>query len=257
VVTVVLVAGSLPAAPVQGQAVTPVVTLGAAQPVLGPSKDCTGPIKPLLEPGRIGVGVDSALATPILVQINYTGTLRHGIDFNAPTTLAIASGSKGRDIDVASLVEGTVIATVEPGSGYALGSPATVTLTFKASHLVTGDCARSTIRRTTHVGGTPAPTGGGIYRPGSYEGKSSEVIGELPPGLTLDDSWDIFSGHATTPGTFTYSILQGLYGVFYDRTDIVVTVLANPSTAPPATLPHPTPTAPAAQPVSTQAQFTG
>ena len=104
-----------------GNAAIPVVTIRA-----GALRNPAG------QPAVFTIGIDRALSDELQVNVSYSGNAVRGIDYNpAGGLIVIPPGQTSVPVQVPTLDSGIVqndpalFVTVEPGSGYAVGDPAT------------------------------------------------------------------------------------------------------------------------------------
>jgi hypothetical protein len=154
-------------------------------------------------PATLTVERPNATSGTIEVDVTYGGTLPTSQTDQLPDPIEIPAGQTSTTVEVPffSNDSDTLTITVEPGTGYLVGDPATATST------ITYDEADVDCPEIDDV----IPVGG---RPTAFPVEQESGIGPSlldfgtdvapPPGLTLeaDGTW---SGAATTPGTYRIS----------------------------------------------------
>lgn len=227
----------------------PTVVAAALDGAITVITPCQG--DPIVQQGKGLLKVERPNATSgdLAVDVSYGGTLQPGTDYDAlPDPVVIAAGEDATILDVSASTAGTVTITIEPGEGYAVGSPATATTTITDTG---GDFGcQDEVVETIDLG--TKPTALPIYDTyGFGVGDSTLVMtGDVPPGLTYqqDGSW---TGAATTLGTFRFTAcyqIGGFCGLEIPFRITVVEVDASDPTVP---------AAPPAAAVPGRATFTG
>ena len=208
--------------------------------------------------GLVRIDRGNVTSGTLSVNVTYTGTLVPGTDYPAlPDPVVIPAGQTFTILQVEATKAGTVTITIDPGSGYDVGSPASTTTTI-TSNPVDAVC-HAVVAQTILVGMRPTfldpttltPFGGAI---GDTE---FEITGDLPTGMSYTDG--LIKGTATTPGVFTFTekwclgapdrcVLEVPYRIAVFSRDLTEPVVIVP--------PPPNPAAPAT-PVPTDPSFTG
>ena len=224
-------------------------------------ESCTG--QQIRQPnfGLLKVERPNATSGTLSVDVSYSGSLVADTDYPAlPDPVVIAVGETATFLDVKATKAGTVTLTVEPGSGYTVGSPASATTTI--SETVTKEVCRPELSQTIFVGQHPAdikiddPFGGAL---GDTE---FHLAGTLPPGTTYGQAPDSgWGGAATTPGTYrvVYTYCLGATSPCVLEQPLRILVLPQETLGPPSVTNPPTapPAAPPAAPLPSTATFTG
>lgn len=174
--------------------------LGGSVTVITP---CSGDPIVQRSAGLLKVERPGATSGDLAVDVSYGGSLQPGTDYEAlPDPVVIQAGETATILTVAADAPGTVTLTVEPGEGYAVGSPATATTEIADSGGAFG--CQDEVVETIALGTRPTPLA--IYDTyGFGVGDSTLVVdGDVPPGLGYqqDGSW---TGAATALGTYEFS----------------------------------------------------
>lgn len=269
-------------APAPAQAADPELGLGDAFP---PSTfaytDCEGVVH--RQDDREGLArfvLDEAPATTLTVPVTYGGSLADDL-VDPPTDVTFTPASVHGDLALTfdAVAEGSLVVTPQPGAGYVLGPNLPLTMVVEDPLTVT-DCAQDlgsppdgADRQTITVGERPDPLGFVQVGGGSADGYSTPVSGgAIPPGLVY--TADVWSGAATTPGTYAFdvhlcqatsqylpfgdgpgvpAVLDLPDPICFGTVDVTIVVEAARGLADPP----PTGVAPPATPVRTAARFTG
>lgn len=187
--------------------------------------------------------LDRQAVVDVPVAIGYEGSLVDRLVDPVPEVV-FAPGDDAMVVPfvVDEVVDGDLTVTIEPGEGYEVGVDASITFDVSAEPIELGDCNEDlgdppggTDRQTIAVGEKPVPIG---FFPDSEDatvaedvagaglvpeavadrarftsriddlepgyGFTTPVIGELPPGLAYAE--DVWSGAATTPGTYDFDV---------------------------------------------------
>lgn len=268
--------------------------------------------------GTVLLVADTIATVETPVNISYSGSLADDL-VNPPATATFEADPDFGDIafvdfELDALEAGDLTVTVEPGTGYVVGDPASYTMDVTLDEVAFVDCNTDLTEgigaaadQTIDVGDLPAQLdiywgdgyvfdGEGTIRVGyaEYDGGSfgyqengvyllpeeytTPVVGSLPPGLDLIRN--MWRGGATTPGVSEFGVRlcfdtlgfttldlevdevghfgrgraitvdEVCEGTAQVRITVVGDAAVNPSTTP-------SPAAPAATPVATDARFTG
>jgi hypothetical protein len=126
--------------------------IGVTISVSDPAASETGPHSGIFLVSRTG-----STAAALAVTLSISGTATNGTDYQTlPATATIAAGSASATVTVTPIVNPvvhaakTVIATVQTGTGYAVGSPSSATVTIAANDTSSGGSST-----------TPSSKGGG------------------------------------------------------------------------------------------------
>jgi hypothetical protein len=126
--------------------------IGVTISVSDPAASETGPHSGIFLVSRTG-----STAAALAVTLSISGTATNGTDYpTLPATATIAAGSASATVTVTPIVNPvvhaakTVIATVQTGTGYAVGSPSSATVTIAANDTSSGGSST-----------TPSSKGGG------------------------------------------------------------------------------------------------
>jgi hypothetical protein len=216
VVGSVLLVGTAPA---PAQAADPELNLwDSFPPSVFAYTDCDGVVhrQDDLE-GLARFALDDAPATTLTVPVTYSGSLADDL-VDPPTEVTFTPASVYGDLTVTfgAVVEGSLVVTPQPGPGYVLGPNLPLTVLVE-DPLVVADCAQDlgsppdgADRQTITVGERPDPLGfvqlgDGSGDPVDTDGYSTPVgAGTVPPGLVY--ATDVWSGAATTPGTYAFDV---------------------------------------------------
>lgn len=216
VVGSVLFVGTVPA---PAQAADPELNLwDSFPPSVFAYTDCDGVVhrQDDLE-GLARFALDEAPATTLTVPVTYSGSLADDL-VDPPTEVTFTPTSVYGDLAVTfgAVIEGSLIVTPQPGTGYVLGPALPLTMLVEDPLTVT-DCADDlgsppdgADRQTITVGERPDPLGfvqlgDGSGDPADRDGYSTPVsAGAIPPGLAY--TTDVWSGAATAPGTYAFDV---------------------------------------------------
>ena len=142
-----------------GSAATPVVTIRAS-----------GLKVPAGTPATFTISLDRALSDPLQVSLGYGGNAVPGSDYNqAGGVITVPPGQTALPVQVPTLDNGRVqkdpalFVTVEPGSGYVVGDPATAAIVI----------ASATLPKISIIGGPAAVGQGG--------GALFTIVADQPP----------------------------------------------------------------------------
>ncbi|MEJ0035082.1 MAG: S8 family serine peptidase [Gammaproteobacteria bacterium] len=141
-----------------------IVLPGAASPSVTLTASDANAAEASADPGVFTVSRSGSTATALTVNLAYAGTATNGTDYaTLPATVIVPAGSASATITVTpvddSAVEGseTVIATLQTGTGYEVGSPSSATVTIADNDTTPAPPPSS--------GGGGGKSGGGAFDP--------------------------------------------------------------------------------------------
>ncbi|HEX7133568.1 MAG TPA: hypothetical protein VF228_13415 [Iamia sp.] len=210
--------------------------------------------------GFVVVSRDSDGPATIEVGVSFSGDLADDL-IDPVSSISAAAEARYSAIPFVLPADavGSLTVALEPGADHELGDPSSGTVEVTGEAETVEDCTipleldPGTADQTISPGQQPADLG---VHPGDEQGL--RVAGALPPGLTLDRG--VWSGTATTPGTYAFQVQLCEASLVVDQGDLPNTlcigsadvriVVSGGATPPP-------PPATAATPVAAAARLTG
>ena len=233
----------------------PGVTASAINGTAVTFPDCDGSEHVEPSNAQFTVSRGTAFSGTIEIDVTYGGTLVPGTDYAPlPDPVVIPAGETEVVLPIDTTATGSVTLTLEAGTGYVVGDPATAT-----SNLGASDAAHHCLplqQETISVGDQLPPfdvlDALDVF-PSYFKGFTLFIEGTLPTGITFDNG---FTGVAEVPGTYDYTMTWCVTpdGYCLVEAPFRVEVVTIDGSAP--ELPGPAPATPAA-PVGSSPTYTG
>ncbi len=166
-----------------------------------------------LFPGAYWIERAGATGSPLTVNLSYSGSGVAGRDYEAlPASVVIPAGEAGCELTLRPVNDpdvepgpDTVTATVQPGAGYAVGSPASADVFIEDNETFTNTCPL--LYKAVPVSSTAIT----IYWTDNFETETGYKVGCAPAGTTPSASTSLPAN--STSHTFT-GLAEGVTYVF-------------------------------------------